>query len=150
VETGKIVLDYVAQGLPLEGLTHHLTRELISRNSALILDTHYARYSDREEQNKQFMRGMETEDLKRLLDVFHIHSCLVEVQIHELERRRKNDPKRRPLGLFYIQQELEFNQRGYRLYLKDLTQEPFILVNDDYTTAKALLVQWIMQHQRLC
>ena len=129
----------------------NLTRELISRNSALILDTHYARYSDREEQNKQFMRGMETEDLERLLDVFHIHLCLVEAQLHELERRRKNDQKRRPLGLFYIQQEIEFNQRGYTLYLRDLPQEPFVLLNDDYTIAKARLAQWVMQHhKRLC
>jgi len=58
IETGKIVFDYVFQGLPLEGLTNYITEEISSQNRNLVLDTHYARYSDKEEPNKQFRRGL--------------------------------------------------------------------------------------------
>ena len=63
IETGKIVFDYIFQGLPPDGLTDYITQEIFSQNRDLILDTHYARYSDKEEPNKQFRRGLEPENL---------------------------------------------------------------------------------------
>ena len=79
--------------MPLEGLTNYITEEILSQNRDLILDTHYARYSDKEEPNKQFRRGLEPKDLERLLGKFIIFPCLVEVAPCELEQRRKNDQK---------------------------------------------------------
>ena len=143
IETGKIVLDYVSKGLPLEALTDYLSKEICSSNDNIILDTHYARYSDKEEPNKQFQRGLEPEDLKKLSKKFNIFPCLVEVQLSELEQRRKNDTKRRVINPSYILQENEFNRRGYGLYLTELNKEPFILINDIYIIAKDKLVRWI-------
>ncbi|MEK6913256.1 MAG: hypothetical protein AABW47_01130 [Nanoarchaeota archaeon] len=143
IETGKIVLDYVGQGLPLEALTEYISKEICSGDSDLILDTHYARYSDKEEPNKQFQRGLEPEDLKKLLKKFNIFPCLVEVPLSELEQRRKNDPKRRIINPFYIIQEMEFNRKGYELYLAELNEKPFILINDNYLIAKDNLIRWI-------
>jgi len=143
IETGQIVFDYVFQGLPLEELTKYITKEIFSQDRNLVLDTHYARYSDKEEPNKQFKRGLEPENLDRLLEKFNIFSCLVEVPLCELEQRRKNDPKKRIINPFYIMQEIEFNRRGYELYLKETNKEPFILVNDFYATAKENLIKWI-------
>jgi len=85
--------------LPLEGLTDYITGEILSQNRNLVLDTHYARYSDKEEPNKQFRRGLEPEDLERLLEKFNIFPCLVEVPLCELEQRRKNDPKKRVINM---------------------------------------------------
>ena len=146
IETGKIVFDYVFQGLPLEGLTDYLTKEISSQNRALILDTHYARYSDKEESNKQFRRGLEPEDLVKLLEKFNIFPCLVEVPLCELEQRRRNDPKKRIINPFYIMQEVEFNRRGYELYLKETSQKPFVLVNDVYINARNNLIKWISEN----
>lgn len=42
-------------------------------------------------------------------------------------------------------QEIEFNRRGYELYLKETNQEPFILVNDSYINAKDNLISWILK-----
>lgn len=143
VETGKIVFDYVNQGLPLDKLTEYITEKICSENNNLILDTHYARYSDREEPNKQFRRGLEPEDLEKLLKKFDIFPCLVEVPIRELGQRRKKDAKKRVINPVYIMQEVEFNRRGYELYLAELKREPFILVNEIYTLAKDSLINWI-------
>lgn len=146
IETGKVVFDYIFQGLPLEGLTNYITEEILSQDRNLILDTHYARYSDKEEPNKQFRRGLETEDLERLLEKFHILPCLVEVPLCELEQRRKDDPKRRVINPFYIMQEVEFNRRGYELYLQEVHKQPFVLINDLYVSARNNLSRWIIEN----
>lgn len=143
IETGKIVLDYVLQNLPLDELTDYITQKILSQNGDLVLDTHYARYSDREEPNKQFRRGLEAEDLARLVKKFNIFPCLVEVPVGELELRRRRDEKRRVISPNFIEEEMEFNRRGYGLYLAELKREPFVLINDVYTTAKDKLIQWI-------
>ena len=147
IETGKIVFDYVFQGLPLKGLTDYITKEISSQNRNLVLDTHYARYSDKEEPNKQFRRGLEPEDLERLVEKFNIFPCLVEVPLCELEQRRRNEPKKRIINPFYIMQEIEFNRRGYEFYLKETNQAPFVLVNDVYTNTKNNLINWISKHK---
>jgi len=146
IETGKVVFDYIYQILPLEGLTDYITGEIFFQDRNLILDTHYARYSDKEEPNKQFRRGLEPEDLERLLEKFNIFPCLLEVPLCELEQRRRNDPKKRVVNPDYIIQEIEFNRRGYELYLKETNQEPFVLVNDVYTNAKNKLINWISKY----
>ncbi len=143
IETGKVVFDYVFQGLPLEDLNNYITEEIFYQNRDLILDTHYARYSDKEESNKQFKRGLESENLTRLLEKFNVCPCLIEVPLCELEQRRKNDPKKRVINPFYIMQEIEFNRRGYELYLKETNQKPFILINNVYTSTKNDLIDWI-------
>lgn len=148
IETGKIVFDYIFQGLPSEELTEYITKQISSQNRTLVLDTHYARYSDREEHNKQFMRGLETKDLERLLETFNIFPCLVEIPLCELEQRRRNDPKKRVVNPFYIMQEIEFNRRGYEFYLKETNRPPFILVNGVYTVARDSLIKWIIQNNR--
>jgi len=145
IETGKIVLDYISQGLCMEGLTNYITEEIFSQNKSLILDTHYARYSDKEEPNKQFKRGIEPENLMRLLEKFNIFPCLIEVPLCELEQRRKKDPKKRVINPVYILQEIEFNRRGYELYLQEVNQKPFVLINDLYTNAKNNLNNWILK-----
>lgn len=147
IETGKVVFDYIFQGLPLEGLTNYITEEILSQNRDLILDTHYARYSDKEEPNKQFRRGLEPKDLERLLGKFIIFPCLVEVAPCELEQRRKNDPKRRVINPVYIMQEVEFNRRGYELYLQEVNQKPFVLINHLYSTARNNLIKWITENK---
>jgi hypothetical protein len=115
----------------------------------LILDTHYARYSDKEEPNKQFMRGLETENLEKLLEKFNIFPCLIEVPLCELEQRRKNDSKKRVTNPEYILQEIEFNRRGYELYLKETgNKKPFILINQIYTIAKENLIRWIVKNNQ--
>lgn len=146
IETGKVVFDYIFQGLPLEGLTEYITGEILSQDRNLILDTHYAIYSDKEEPNKQFKRGLKSEDLERLLEKFVIFPCLTEVPLCELEQRRINDTKRRVVNPVYIMQEIEFNRRGYELYLKETNQEPFVLVNDVYSNARNKLINWISKH----
>lgn len=146
IETGKVVFDYILQGSPLEGLTAYITEEILSQDRDLILDTHYARYSDREEPGKKFRRGLEPEDLKRLLEKFSILPCLVEVALCELEQRRKNDPKQRVINPAYIMQEIEFNRKGYELYLQEVNQKPFILTNDVYANARDNLSNWILKH----
>jgi len=143
IETGKIVFDYVFQGLPLERLTDYITQEILSQDRDLILDTHYARYSDKEEPNKQFRRGLENADLKRLLEKFDIFPCLVEVPLCELEQIRRSDPKKRVTNPVYIMQEMEFNRRGYELYLKEVNQPPFVIINHFYNKAKNELINWI-------
>ena len=134
--------------MPLEGLTDYITQEILSQDRSLILDTHYARYSDKEEPNKQFRRGLEPEDLERLLEKFNIFPCLVEVQLCELEQRRRNEPKKGIVNPFYILQEIEFNRRGYELYLKETNKKPFILVNDIYINARDNLSGWIAKNNR--
>lgn len=146
IETGKVVFDYIFQGLPLEGLTDYIIQEILSQDKSLILDTHYARYSDKEEPNKQFRRGLEPEDLEKLLGKFTIFPCLVEVPLCELEQRRKNDPKKRVINPVYILQEVEFNRRGYELYLQEVKQKPFVLINDLYCNARNNLVRWITEN----
>jgi hypothetical protein len=146
IEAGKVVFDYVFQGLPLDRLTNYITEEILSQNRNLVLDTHYARYSDKEEPNKQFRRGLEPEDLERLLKKFNIFLCLVEVPLCELEQRRKNDPKRRLINPAYILQEVEFNRRGYELYLQEVNQKPFVLINDSYINARNNLIKWITEN----
>src|SRR3989338_10217776 len=146
IETGQIVFDYVFQGLPLEELTKYITKEIFSQDRNLVLDTHYARYSDKEEPNKQFKRGLEPENLDRLLEKFNIFSCLVEVPLCELEQRRKNDPKKRIINPFYIMQEIEFNRRGYELYLKETNKKPFVLTNELYVNARNNLSKWITEN----
>ena len=146
IETGKVVFDYIFQGLPLEGLTDYITQEILSQDRDLILDTHYARYSDKEEPNRQFRRGLEPEDLERLLEKFKIFPCLVEVPLCELEQRRRNDPKKRVINPVYIMQEVEFNRKGYEQYLQEVSQKPFILVNDVYVNARNNLINWISKH----
>jgi hypothetical protein len=146
IETGKVVFDYVFRGLPPEGLTDYITSEILSQKRDLILDTHYARYSDREEPNKQFRRGLEAEDLERLLRQFNIFPCLVEVPLCELEQRRKNDPKKRVVNPFYIIQEIDFNRKGYELYLQETKQKPFVLINGVYMDARNSLINWISTH----
>src|SRR3989344_6302708 len=79
IETGEMVLEYVAKGLPIERITEYLTSQILARKTDLILATHYARYSDREEPNKKFRRGLEPDDLARLLERFSVFPCLVEV-----------------------------------------------------------------------
>lgn len=143
IETGKVVFDYIFQGLPLEGLTNYITEEILSQDRHLILDTHYARYSDKEEPNKQFRRGLEPEDLERLLEKFNIFPCLVEVPLYELEQRRKDDPKKRVINPFYIRQEVEFNRRGYERYLQEVNKQPFVLINELYASARNNLIKWI-------
>ena len=145
IETGKIVFDYIFQGLPLKGLTDYITREILSQNRNLILDTHYARYSDREEPNKQFQRGLELEDLDRLLEKFNIFPCLVEVPFCELEQRRRDDPKKRIINPFYIAQEIEFNRKGYELYLQEVNQKSFVLINNIYISTRNNLSKWITE-----
>jgi hypothetical protein len=147
IETGKIVFDYVLQGLPLEGLTNYITKEILSQNRDLVLDTHYARYSDKEEPNKQFRRGLEPEDLERLLNRFNIFPCLVEVPFCELEQRRRGDTKKRVTTPFYIMQEVEFNRKGYELYLQEVNQPSFVLINGFYSNAKNNLIRWIIQNR---
>ncbi|MDO8467839.1 MAG: hypothetical protein Q7S56_02745 [Nanoarchaeota archaeon] len=147
IETGKVVFDYIFQGLPLEGLTDYITEEILSQDRNLILDTHYARYSDKEEPNKQFRRGLEPEDLERLLKKFNIFPCLVEVPLCELEQRRRNDPKKRVTNPLYIMQEVEFNRRGYELYLQEVNKQPFVLINDLYTSARNNLGRWITENK---
>ena len=146
IETGKVVFDYIFQGLPLEGLTDYITNEILSQDRDLILDTHYARYSDKEEPNKQFKRGLESEDLERLLGKFNVSPCLIEVPLCELEQRRRNDPKKRVINPFYIMQEIEFNRRGYELYLQEVNKPPFVLINDLYTNARNNLSRWIVKN----
>src|SRR3989339_423475 len=146
IETGKVVFDYVFQGLPLDGLTNYITGEILSQNRNLVLDTHYARYSDKEEPNKRFRRGLEPEDLERLLKKFNIFPCLVEVPLCELEQRRKNDPKRRVINPIYIMQEVEFNRKGYELYLQEVNQKPFVLINNIYINARNNLIKWITEN----
>ena len=146
IETGQVVFDYIFQRLPLDGLTEYITEEIFSQDRNLVLDTHYARYSDKEEPNKQFRRGLEPEDLERLLKKFTIFPCLVEVPLCELEQRRIKDSKRRVINPVYIMQEIEFNRRGYELYLKETNQEPFVLVNGIYPIARNKLVKWISKH----
>jgi len=149
IETGKIVFDYIFQGLPLGGLNDYITEEIYFKDSNLILDTHYARYSDKEEPNKQFMRGLETENLEKLLEKFNIFPCLIEVPLCELEQRRKNDSKKRVTNPEYILQEIEFNRRGYELYLKETgNKKPFILINQIYTIAKENLIRWIVKNNQ--
>lgn len=138
IETGKIVFNYVSQGLPLERLTNCITEEIFSQDRNLVLDTHYARYSDKEGPNKQFRRGLEPEDLQRLLEKFNIFPCLVEVSLCELEQRRLKDAKKRVINPIYITQEIEFNQRDYELYLRETNRKPFILVNDIYINTKTI------------
>ena len=146
IETGKVVFDYIFQGLPLEGLTDYITKEILSQDRDLMLDTHYARYSDKEEPNKQFRRGLEQEDLERLLEKFNIFLCLVEVPLCELEQRRKNDPKKRVINPVYIMQEIEFNRRGYELYLQEVNKKPFVLTNELYVNARNNLSKWITEN----
>ncbi len=146
IETGEIVFDYVFQGLPLEKLTDYITQEILSQDRSLILDTHYARYSDKEEPNRQFRRGLEPEDLKRLLEKFNVFPCLVEVPFCELEQRRQNDLKKRIINPFYIMQEIEFNRKGYELYLKETNKCPFILINDFYLNARNRLIEWVSKN----
>src|SRR3989344_9395174 len=146
IETGKVVFDYIFQRLPLEGLTDYITEEILSQDRDLILDTHYARYSDKEEPNKQFRRGLETGDLERLLEKFNIFPCLVEVPLCELEQRRRNDPKKRVINPFYIMQEVEFNRKGYELYLQEVSQKPFVLINDIYSNVRNNLIKWITEN----
>ncbi|OGH65685.1 MAG: hypothetical protein A3B83_00045 [Candidatus Magasanikbacteria bacterium RIFCSPHIGHO2_02_FULL_33_17] len=146
IETGKVVFDYIFQRLPLEGLTEYITEEILSQDMDLILDTHYARYSDKEEPNKQFRRGLEPEDLRRLLEKFNIFPCLVEVPLCELEQRRRNDPKKRVINPFYIMQEIEFNRRGYESYLQEVNKQSFVLINDLYTSARNNLSRWIAEN----
>jgi hypothetical protein len=149
IETGKVVFDHIFQGLPLEGLTNYITEEILLQNRDLILDTHYARYSDKEEPNKQFRRGLEPDDLERLLKKFNIFPCLVEVPLCELEQRRKNDPKKRIINPYYIMQEVEFNRRGYELYLQEVNQKPFVLINDLYNNARNNLIKWITENKEV-
>ena len=146
IETGKVVFDYIFQRLPLEGLTDYITEEILSQDRDLILDTHYARYSDKEEPNKQFRRGLEPKDLERLLEKFNIFPCLVEVPLCELEQRRKDDPKKRVINPFYIMQEIEFNRRGYEIYLQEFNQKSFVLINNLYTNARNNLSKWITEN----
>lgn len=148
VETGKVVLDYVSQGRPLEKLMDYLTDQILSFDNTLILDTHYAQYSDREEPNKQFKRGLEAANLEKLSSGFNIFPCLVEVPLCELEQRRLTDLKRRVVNPSLILQEVEFNRRGYELYIAELKREPFILVNGIYARAKTDLIKWINQNNR--
>lgn len=148
IETGKIVLDYVAKNLPLGELTAYLTREILYREGDLIFDTHYARYSDQEEPNKQFRRGLETEDLARLAERFNIFPCLIEVPAEELGQRRRRDSKRRVLSARFIEEEIEFNRRGYNLYLEELGREPFILINNFYADTRSRLIEWIVQNRK--
>ena len=147
IETGKVVFDYIFQGLPLEKLTNYITGKILSQDRNLVLDTHYARYSDKEEPNKQFRRGLEPEDLERLLERFNIFPCLVEVPLYELKKRRKNDLKKRVINPVYIMQEIEFNRKGYELYIQEVNQKPFILVNDLYIDAKNNLIKWITENK---
>lgn len=146
IETGKLVFDYIFQGLPIEGLTDYITQEILSQDRSLILDTHYARYSDKEEPNKQFRRGLEPENLERLLEKFDIFPCLLEVPPYELEQRRRNDPKKRIINPFYIMQEIEFNRKGYELYLKEINKKPFILMNNTYINTRNNLIDWISKN----
>lgn len=146
IETGKIVLNYVLQNLPLEGLTNYLVQEIISMKEDLILDTHYARYSDKEEPNKQFRRGLEKEDLAKLLGKFTVFPCLIEVPLDELEKRRRMDEKKRIVTPSFILEEIEFNRRGYELYLAEVKKKPFILINNVYETARDNLLGWIVQN----
>lgn len=94
IETGKIVFDYISRGLLLEGLTDYITEEIVLQDKNIIVNTHYARYSDKEEPNKQFRRGLETEDIYKLLEKFYVHPCLIEVPLYELEQRRRDSPKK--------------------------------------------------------
>ncbi len=146
IETGKIVFNYLFQGLPLENLTSYITEEILSQDRDLILDTHYASYSDEEDSNKKFRRGLESEDLEKLLKKFSIFPCLVEVPLYELELRRNNDPKKRVLNPRYIMQEIDFNRKGYELYLQEVKKEPFIIINDMYLNAKVNLKNWIIKN----
>lgn len=146
IETGKLVFDYILQSLPLVGLTDYITEEICVQDENLILDTHYAQYSDREDTEKKFRRGLEQTNLVRLSKKFNIYPCLIEVPVCELERRRLRDPKKRVINPTFIMQEIEFNRRGYRLYLAELNKDPFTLVNDVYLTARDNLIHWIAQN----
>lgn len=146
IETGKLVFDYVLQNLPLTELTDYITEEIRVQDRDLILDTHYAQYSDREETNKPFKRGLEPINLERLSEKFNIFPCLLEVPLCELEQRRFKDTKKRVINPTFIMQEIEFNRRGYELYLAELNKEPFVLVNDIYISAKNNLIKWIAQN----
>lgn len=148
IETGKVVFDYVLQNLPLAGLTDYITEEIQVQDRNLILDTHYAQYSDREESNKRFKRGLEPTNLERLAEKFNIFPCLLEVPLCELEQRRLRDAKKRVVNPTFIMQEIEFNRRGYELYLAELNKKPFVLVNDIYIGARNNLLRWIAQNKR--
>jgi len=43
-------------------------------------------------------------------------------------------------------QEVEFNRQGYELYLQEVNKQPFVLVNELYTSARNNLSRWISEN----
>jgi adenylate kinase len=147
IETGNIVHGYVNKGLPFEGLNDYITQEIYSREcDNLILDTHYVSYN---KGAKEFGRGLKTENLEKLAEKFDIYPCLVEISLDKLEQRRKNDDKKqRILDASHIAKEVESTRKIYQSYLSEINKESFILTNDNYTTAKESLTNWIKKNSR--
>jgi adenylate kinase len=143
IETGKIVFDYLYRQLTSPTVNDYVTEQILAQHKDLILDTHFAQYSDREEVDKKFKRCLEERNLEQLTKKFEIYPCLVEVKPKELLVRRTKDLKRRVVTMGCILEEMAFNREGYAMYLTELGKSPFVLVNNKFAEAKSALIEWI-------
>ncbi len=142
VETGKIVLDYIAKDLK-KNLNDYISEQLIAWKRNILADTHFAAYPHINGMDTRFKRGLDKKNLYYLSREFDIYLCLIDLDGEELMRRRTRDSKERITLLDMIEEELEFNRRASEIYSKEINKPIFTLYNYDPDITKRSLSNWI-------
>ncbi len=109
------------------------------KNTPLIADTHYAGFIDGEYSGK-YERTLYVDELALLAENSDLELILVEIDPEKLfSRRSLATNKKRNLNIEHVRAELRYNRKYFHDYCEQLSQQGFIINNNDFEEAKKKL-----------